>query len=487
MDIDNLVYIKKVNQKFATFIAERILPEPEFKPGRSVTETVTQYVLGSNLILNTDYGPLTSSMRRMFDVIRDFQSFWEPYQDDYFQALRLIDGTNVFTQEFSIPHATYFDTQILPLPGQAIPQDAAFKKGIEAEFEADKIILSIISIKIIVDLLPLLTANTDRPLVAFAPSQALSKETNSNKDTMRTRLEVSQGLLELYYPKIVQKLSPKTTNQSRLIIATDDFVDIARFFDPDKIRTVLNETKGLKRVGGDSQRPSELEEFLAGGSTIVSQQCARQLETTLIRVTADLIDGVCWSETLLSDLVIINLPLLQMKIDMDNERLSGIFGFSEEFCAAQILSMPELKWFSEMSILDLVRFREGNGFDHIRQVFRKQNNRLRYAAVADFGAIASSVEEDLRRMMAEHQRELEIDRQQIRKKMRRDLLTLSASLVLAIVTAPLPVLGLPLSIASILYGTPSARDLASMRKKLNSLQEKPRGLGVLEKYVKKDD
>jgi hypothetical protein len=135
----------------------------------------------------------------------------------------------------------------------------------------------------------------------------------------------------------------------------------------------------------------------------------------------------------------------------------------------------------------VVRFREAGGQSLIRDVFRAERKRLKYARLDEFDRCLANAHENLVRAIEEHEQKIALDREALTRRVRKASVGLGATIALSVLSVALPplaVVSIPIAVWSAIVGGTSATDpvneILTRRRTLKEIQTRP--LGILALY-----
>lgn len=136
---------------------------------------------------------------------------------------------------------------------------------------------------------------------------------------------------------------------------------------------------------------------------------------------------------------------------------------STEQVAVKALQTDKLRWLTNITMEDLVRFRERGQMEEVRKLFRDSQRSLRTLSDGAFATAADVVADELVRRLDDEEKRLVADSKQFSRSVSLDVLSFTAGLSFGVASALLPALAplaLPSALISATVGTKSLADLA---------------------------
>ena len=482
---DALLEVTRTNREFAQFLAEETAGDELFDEATD-TRLVEQKMFGGGELIVPSVGrSMTHAewrVKKLWSLCRDF---WKARAPSYSVALREAPASTVFSERYDNALAAYFDVVVLP----------SDLHELEPEWEDSPLMaaLRVATIRRWLHLIPILEADSDYPIVAFATPD-VSPLQDPNGQAARDRTAQGEGYLQSLLTRVSKfagapELAPVWQELRQSEVRLDEFFDVG------ELKQLLSnyadrasETRGY--FDGAKSHPELLEllEVKPGDKRELSASAFEELLRHLAGDLYYLAAGSSVAQALSGDQAITNIATFRHKLEIDGAPFAAVHGLPEEFVAAHVLELPPFKWFERIEIEDIVRIHELGGLEVLRGAFRSERSRIRNASPEDFGAIAKSVAENLSEQVREHERQLLLEKELYRKRLRRASLGFGGTLVLSFVSIAAPPvlwLTLPSALFSLAVGSKSAKDIAQEflagKRSFEVFGDRP--LGIFARYL----
>lgn len=403
---------------------------------------------------------------RIIEASDAASAFWSKNFYEYQSALRDLPGTKMLANRRELCLAGFFDTLVLDdeLPGQyatSTPQ--------ETRVTGDALCLLRT-----LEVLPLLEADLDYPLIALYPSIPPEEFGPKQEDT------TAAGITNAYVNRLLNQFC---RNKEKSFGEIDWGL-------------LLKDSVHSGKPMPSAERLFDLEklEHLVGSFIPNKLENAAFLIHNLSGILLELVSWDRWSNLVGADPLVSPemQELYKWKLEQDTAQVSEGTGIYAEMAVPKVLELPGFNWVKQLSPDQLIRMRESGVTKLLMDAIRRHHQRLRYAPVEQFEEVAKDVMEDLRREVLEFDKYVQLDRKRINRQIARTSLSFSVTVALAIASVALPpaaVITVPAALISVIIGSSSAKDILTHfiqgRRQIDALRHRP--AAMLASYLPKDN
>jgi septum formation topological specificity factor MinE len=400
---------------------------------------------------------------RILEASDAASAFWAKNLSEYQSALRELPGTKMLANRRDLCLAGFFDTLILDdeLPGQ-------YATVTSPEF---RVIGDSLCLLRMLEVLPLLEADLDHPMIALYPS--IPPEEFGPKEQDTTAANITNVYVNHLFNQVVrsEESASSTDTDWALLLRT-------RFH------------LGKPMAPADSLFDLQRLEHLTGSIIPTKLEDASILIHTLSGALLELVLWDRWSNLVGSDPLISSetQKLYKWKLEQDAMHVSESSSIHAEMAVPSVLELPGFNWVKQLSPSQLIRMRESGVTTLLKDAIKRHHQRLRYASVEQFEEIAQSVMEDLRQEVLEFDKYVQLDKKKIKRQLPCTSLSFSVTVALAIASVALPpaaVITIPAALISVIIGSSSAKDILTHfiqgRRQIDALRHRP--AAVLANYI----
>lgn len=483
----SLDLIRSINQEYAGLIEQELGGEEIFTDPRFLSELHHQILLKcrdqSGILIPTSEGQLSSFQYRVLKAIESLTSFWESKKIiSYTETLKESPYLNALSEgdaEDLSRLGMYFDTVVTV---DRVSGMLEWFAGLQ-----DNIVAFVIFLRQLYQYIPLLSAQTDPPLIAIIPEATLKVMSEETVDTPVDFFNHVEYRAEQNCLLALNNFSKRPIDLSTLkyFLAPGDrpgHVDISEWFDQDELKKFFIP----KDKGANSHSDPVAQEFLdalRGNKSIVTTTTL----ASIVRSMKGLFYAMARQDALCSlsysDPVIDDEYKFLLKSQIECDFSARTLKLDQDKFAATSITSPAFDWLSGLSCEDLLSFREIGGAQFLRDLFRKQRKRIKHARLEDFDRILQNVHEDLLKEFEIYEKGKEKTKKELKKKIGKISLSFGATITLGFISVAIPPLRyitVPTAAFSALVGSSSLKDLLNEylegKKQIEELSERPVGL-----------
>lgn len=417
-----------------------------------------------------------TQIAHMFD---ELNTFWKENCETYIRAVSNLDGLNVYSSVSDPDNlAIYFDTIIVkdPLLGlEGLELDEPLLKNLTIIFMS------------LYRLIPLLRADPNYPIVVMDPiDEGLSL------DVLRDYHDNAVMNHELLYrtdknlTDVLNRYSESNYKFSSLHEWQDinsEIINLDELFSKQFCSELLQIAYEQKLRLHDQL---EIHDLIVEKRFSTDKKIYQAIINALFRssLTQIAVDSRC--QAFLAEQLVSDQRIFKLMTEAESYRLAQCKGFTNDMAAVQSLNLPLFKWVKDMSIQDIVRFRESGGLENVRESFRKERSAIKRSSIADFPTIAKSAENNLREMIKELNNCIASKESEYRKLFKLEYIDLSLCIGIALLSIIVPPLLAAIGTAATIgFGSKSIYEIFKDRKegKKQIAELKDRPVGILAKYI----
>lgn len=493
--------IRSTNKELADLLTKEIGNDERFERSYRAQELAYSSLFKSSKIV-APYKELTSFEWKLWGVSKTVKEFWRDKITSYKQALTELDGSLVYSSKSLEAQtlATFFDTVLYPVPLLGFPPqeygnlDATWRRYGE-----------LVSMR---GVLPILRADTDQPLIAFLepfyPDEPIKAGLAPPHPELMAEVEplFEAALGRISTPKIGMKSIKEWYEIAGRAIADKAIVDLSLLFNIEKFMTLLDQaTSDMERdlerkYGRDLLSSGKKAYVLSWGKlfefdktrTKVPAEVFYQLLTLILSGFIDYVLSQKYSNAYLTDIAIPYQEFFSLCLELESQKTAQFAGLDAESAAARGLFFPEFSWVRAMCFEDVVRFREASGQEFLRDVFRTERKRLKFAPLEEFQATLKRIRKNLEEAVEEHEKMVRMQAQVSNREIGKAVLGFSATLALALISVMVPpcaLISIPLAVWSAAVGGSSARTVINQvltgKRQIAELRRRP--IGIVAKYI----
>jgi len=270
-------------------------------------------------------------------------------------------------------------------------------------------------------------------------------------------------------------------------------IKLTNHFDAFELLKLLNtgmKNSYLQKLGGVSSVAKEIAEFIENPQSEISLASYQTLIYDIFTGIADYNFAQVVCDLYKADEAILDYNFYKSLIETESNNTIRSLNLDEEKAAARALFFPEFNWINTMNMNDIIQFRENDGCEMLRNIFREEHKSIKYAKIDDFENIVKRTKDHLDCAIQEHENLLKSKDSSYTKALRNASLSLGATLSLSIISVavpPLLIITLPISAFSFIKGSKSLIDVLNLalsgKKDINGIRKRP--IGILAKYCGK--
>lgn len=483
---DHLALIKSVNCDFANILRNSTFKWPEFENWMAFEKAIKE-TQSPAIVVPTHKGYLSSFYSKAITVAEEITSFWKNKTEQYSKALQSLPGSKIRVErhEDALICGMYFDTVILPL------QLISSIEGGSYTYVPDLIAVELFRIN---QLITLLEADEDIPIIAFSFASARIQTIDLQNSLQPKNYIVDTAIID-------NKPNSLSWHDTKFILRSEFNIDL-----PDKIKqkdvvTLANQLCNAK----DSSKNSFLEYFLSinladegfAESDLLAHLRGKKQAISpheifglITRLNGIFYDIALAEEDCLecgADPLIMNSKAYETHLSLASAHAINSLKLFSEQAIAHTLYAPQLAWLSGLTPSDLIQFREKEGLNYFRNIFRKHISELKKASNNDFEKIAHKVNNRLREEIIEHEQYiLKSKNNSAKEKYKIALSTgFTISLALTSVVTP-PLVAIPATIISAVAGGNTVHEAWKRynSEKKRTITAKERPIGIIAKLSK---
>jgi len=175
------------------------------------------------------------------------------------------------------------------------------------------------------------------------------------------------------------------------------------------------------------------------------------------------------------------MGLYKLILKYESEESEGVLGknISDEHLFNFSLQKPNMNWLNQISMDEVIKLRQNNEMEELRNIFRVSSKLIRNANIYNIEETVEKFSYTLQNKMEAHNFELINLSKKYKLKMNKAVAELTGSAVLTIASTLLPPISIPASIISLIIGGKSVRDMAEIKsesqKENQNLGKRPIG------------
>lgn len=482
--------IRRINREYAELLDKELGGEPIFTDPRQTCEVLPDLVRRcrdeSGILISTPKGRVTGFQYTITKTVEVFRAFWNEHSDEYIQALCSSDDMCVYSDrmEWTPILGMYFDTIVVldRLPG-----------ALDWSYDiADNVVNIACEMRNLYRAREILRVDTDSPLLALLPDTVIRSPHPDYPPLPKGYIDWAEHRAEQNCLDYLNKISKQVIDAEMLkhclnVENTTAQIDLSSIFDMQEFRRFF---KPLRLHKGHSDDPveEEIRSVFRGEDRIVNIQ--------VLPAILSLMKGTFYSmavqdiacSMIRADPVLDDDHFYSIKCEIEGTKLLNTLKLTEEMFAAKTIMSPSFNWLSNLSMQELIRFREIGGCDFFRRLFRNHRKKIKFSGLDDFENILKAVQEEMNHEISSFSDELEATKKKYREKLGKAALSFGATIVLGFVSMAVPSLAsiaIPSALFSALIGTASVRGVVNEflkgRQNLKHIEARPVGL-ILKGY-----
>jgi hypothetical protein len=443
---------------------------------------------GLEALPESSKGDTSSLKRRLVDLFKDLQQFWQANREPLRQAIRdsgalVLEAREYGTVDVDLisKFALYYDSIALLDPLGSTAEAISFWADRATPLQ---ILGGLRAVLHHIAMEPLAISGGEFPILILHPSNDARSPNERQKQIFDSALNLSltclQGLLDFGEP----------------LRSREDIARLSARIAPERILQAIQQNPILR---GSQITPSSLVEFCQEGYEYwfgETPASTRVSEVAKMLTGLDLLLYKNFYEIAELDIearLVGSFPLLHESFQWalynrylfhSTQETAFRLGLTQDEAIVLSFQSPRLQWLSNITVTELVALREKGFMQEMRDLFRLHSGLLRNATLDDYRAVGAGLERQLSEAMQAHSERLRKDQADLKRKLGLSALSLLVGAAFGICSAALPALQ-PLAVVAVGYsaivGAKSVRDIVNeaLSEKRHSQALASRPVGVL--------